>query len=43
MRTLKKDTEFPKLTGEQIIQKKLNEMNILLKNTDLTKLPKRQN
>ncbi|MBE9461058.1 hypothetical protein ACFP1I_19005 [Dyadobacter subterraneus] len=32
-----------KLTGEQIVNKKLKEMNELLKDVDLSKLPKRPN
>ncbi|SEI78941.1 hypothetical protein SAMN04487995_2225 [Dyadobacter koreensis] len=32
-----------KLSGEQIVNKKLKEMNELLKGIDLSKLPKRPN
>lgn len=36
-----KKTETSKLTGEQIIQKKINEIKPFIKNLDLSNLPKR--
>ncbi|MCF0059812.1 hypothetical protein [Dyadobacter sp. CY356] len=42
MAKIKRDIPV-KLTGEQIVNKKLKEMNELLKDVDLSKLPKRQN
>lgn len=39
MKTTKK-TETPQLTGEQVIQKKLDKINSLIKNIDLDKLKK---
>jgi hypothetical protein len=41
MKTPKKN-EVPKLTGEQIIQKKLNEINPFVKNIDWANLSKRK-
>ena len=41
MKTKKAVTATPRLTGEQIVNKKLKEMNELLKGIDLSKLPKR--
>lgn len=38
-RRAKVENTTPKLTGEQIVQKKLDEMNELLKNVDLSALP----
>ncbi|GLU51820.1 hypothetical protein [Dyadobacter frigoris] len=43
MKAKKTATITPKLTGEQIVNKKLKEMNELLKGIDLSKLPKRPN
>ena len=40
MRT-KKNQLVPKLTGEQIVQQKLDRMNEMLKKVDLSKLPGR--
>ena len=41
MRTRKTQIEntTPKLTGEQIVQKKLDEMNALLRKIDFSKFP----
>ena len=36
MKTVKKDNSTTKLTGEQIVKKKLDEANMMLKNTDLS-------
>ena len=41
-RRAKVENTTPKLTGEQIVQKKLDEMNELLKKVYLSKLPTRQ-
>ena len=38
---IKKDSQIFK--GEEIIKKKLDEMNLLIKNVDFQNLPKRQN
>lgn len=43
MKTKKASTSTPKLTGEQIVNKKLKEMNELLRGVDLSNLPKRPN
>lgn len=37
-----KKNETPKLTGEQIVQKKLNDVNPFVKNIDWTNLSKRK-
>ncbi len=42
MKTIKNTIQKPDLSGEQIIQKKLNEIRPFIKNLDVTKLPKRQ-
>ena len=41
MKAIKKENAAPKLTGEQIVQKKLDEMNELLRKVDLSKFPER--
>jgi len=41
MKAIKKENAAPKLTGEQIVQKKLDEMNELLRKVDLSKFPGR--
>lgn len=41
MKAIKKETAAPKLTEEQIVQKKLDEINELLRKVDLSKLPGR--
>ena len=41
MKTKKSLKPEIRLTGEQIVQKKLDEMNAMLKKTDLSKLPGR--
>ncbi len=38
--TMKKATESPKMTGEQVVRKKLNEVNEMLKTFDFAKLQK---
>lgn len=40
MKTATKITTSPKLTGEQVVQKKLNEVNTMLKKFDYSKLSK---
>ncbi|MEO6282781.1 MAG: hypothetical protein ABIN80_03050 [Dyadobacter sp.] len=42
MKTKKDYQSAPRLTGEQIVDKKLKEMNELLSKVDLSKLPTRQ-
>lgn len=43
MKTKKVIDNAPKLSGEQIVNKKLKEINALLKGADFTNLPKRPN
>ncbi len=38
--TIKKAIETPKMTGEQVVRKKLNEVNEMLKTFDFAKLQK---
>lgn len=42
MKTTKKNDSAPRLTGEQIVQKKLDDVNAVLKRMDLSKLTNRR-